>query len=269
VQRIVWDCGSGAPLVAQLDLENVSKAFDGEPPLTAVQGLTFTVEPGEFLSIVGPSGCGKSTILNMVAGLAKPSEGEIRIDGERVEGPSQRVAFMLQKDLLLPWRTILQNAEFGLEGRISDRAERRRLALAELERCRISEFAGHYPHQLSGGMRQRAALSRTLAVQPDLILLDEPFSALDAQTKLLLQRSFAEMLTGKGITTVLITHDLTEAVMMSDRVIVLSDRPGRIVLEMKIELPNRGDPLVRRSAAGAQAHIDRLFGALHLDERSI
>jgi NitT/TauT family transport system ATP-binding protein len=175
---------------------------------------------------------------------------------------------MLQKDLLLPWRTILANVEFGLEARDVTAAARRRRALHELERCRLADFAGHYPYQLSGGMRQRAALARTLAIEPDIILLDEPFSALDAQTKLILQRNFAATISSAGITTVLITHDLAEAVLMADRVVVMSERPGRIMDDFNVDLPHRDNPVIRRNLDGVRGYVDRLFETLHLGERA-
>ena len=255
-------------MVAALELRGVTKRFaGGGGAMTAVADLTFTIAPREFLAVVGPSGCGKSTILNMVAGLDRPSAGEIRIDDARVEGPSARVGFMLQKDLLLPWRSIQRNVEFGLEARGVAAAARRQRARAELERCRIGDFADHYPYQLSGGMRQRAALARTLAVQPDIILLDEPFSALDAQTKMVLQQSFSETIAANDVTTVLITHDLNEAVLMADRILVMSERPGRIVEEILLDLPDRRTPAARRASPRVKDYVEHLFGALHLAER--
>ncbi|UFN48173.1 ABC transporter ATP-binding protein [Roseomonas sp. OT10] len=260
-----------SPAQAVLSLDGVTRRFPNRDRrgavFTAVEGLTFDVRPGEFVSIVGPSGCGKSTILNMVAGLDRPSEGQVRLSGEAVTGPSAHVGFMLQKDLLLPWRTILRNVEFGLEARPIARAERRARALRELARCRLTDFADRYPHQLSGGMRQRAALARTLAIEPEIVLLDEPFSALDAQTKLLLQRSFAETIQASGVTTLLITHDLTEAVVMSDRILVMSERPGRIVEEIVVDLPHREDPIARQGLAPAREMIAHLFQSLHLTDR--
>jgi NitT/TauT family transport system ATP-binding protein len=247
-----------------LELHGVTKRF-GE--LTAIEDLTFAVSPGEFVAIVGPSGSGKSTILSLIAGLDRPSAGVMRLRGETIAGPSIHVGYMLQKDLLLPWRTIRHNVEFGLEARPVKRAERRERAMRELARCRLEAFADHYPRQLSGGMRQRAALARTLAIDPDVILLDEPFSALDAQTKLILQKSFAQTITQSAVTTVLITHDLTEAVCMADRVIVLSDRPGRIIEEIALDLPGRDDPLARRVHARANEYVAHLFGLMKLDER--
>lgn len=253
-----------------LEFRNVTKAFDvpGGKRLTAVQDITFKVNEGEFVAVVGPSGCGKSTILSMTAGLYQPTSGEVLVSGELVTRPNPHVAFMLQKDLLLPWRTIVKNVEFGLESRGVGKAERRDRAMAELERCHLAGFENQYPHQLSGGMRQRAALARTLAIDPDIILLDEPFSALDAQTKLLIQNSFAETIQEAGITTLLITHDLSEAVIMSDRVLVLSERPGTVMREIPIALPDRAHPLHRRQMPEVHVHAGEIFKLLRLDQRA-
>jgi NitT/TauT family transport system ATP-binding protein len=251
-----------APLLA---LEGVGKRYGD---VTAIERLDLAVAPGAFVAIVGPSGAGKTTVLNLIAGLDQPTTGTVRLRGRAVTGPDPSVGFMLQKDLLLPWRTVAANVAFGLEARGVPAARRRARALAELERCRLADFAEHLPRQLSGGMRQRAALARTLAIDPDLILLDEPFSALDAQTKLILQRSFARTIAETGVTAVLITHDLQEAVCMSDRIVVLSERPGRVIETIDLDLPSRDDPLARRVHPRANEVVAHLFALLRLDERS-
>jgi len=254
-----------------LKLEDVARRFPnrtpGAPPFTAVRNLSFGVNQGEFVSIVGPSGCGKSTLLNLVAGLDRPSEGTVSLHGVEVSGPNSSVGFMLQKDLLLPWRTVLHNVEFGLEARNLSAAERRERAMRELKRCRLTEFADRYPYQISGGQRQRAALARPRATEPAVVLLDEPFSALDAQTKLVLQKSFAETIVGSGLTTLLITHDLSEAVAMSDRILVMSDGPGRIVEEIDVGLPDRDNPIARVATPRASEIVAHLFHALHIEDR--
>ncbi len=264
------DSMSSALQAPALEMRGVTRRFPGRErgaaPFTAIDRLTFHVAPGEFVALVGPSGCGKSTVLNLVAGLDRPSEGEVFLSGERVTGPNSHVGFMLQKDLLLPWRSIRRNVEFGLEARGLSAQERAARIERELRRCRLLDFAERYPHQLSGGQRQRAALARTLAIEPDLVLLDEPFSALDAQTKILLQRSFAQTIAGSGVTTLLITHDLNEAVAMSDRILVMSERPGRIVEEIEVGLPDRDNPIARIAAPRAQELVRHLLHALHLDE---
>jgi NitT/TauT family transport system ATP-binding protein len=254
-----------------LKLKDVARRFpgraNGAPPFTAIHSISFVIRQSEFVSVVGPSGCGKSTLLNLVAGLDRPSEGTIWLHDAEVSGPNSSVGFMLQKDLLLPWRTVLHNVEFGLEARKMSASERRERALRELKRCRLTEFADRYPYQISGGQRQRTALARTLAIEPDILLLDEPFSALDAQTKLVLQKSFAETIAGSGLTTLLITHDLSEAVAMSDRILVMSAGPGRIIEEIDVGLPDRDNPIARIATSRAGEIVKHLFHALRIDNR--
>jgi NitT/TauT family transport system ATP-binding protein len=251
----------------RLAYRNVTMRFGGaNGGVTAIRDVSFSVADAEVVSVIGPSGCGKSTLLNIGAGLLAPSAGEAHVDGERVEGPNSHVAFMLQKDLLLPWRTIAENVMFGVEIRGLSRAECRRKAHALLESFRLDEFAGHYPHQLSGGMRQRVALARTLAVDPSVLLLDEPFSAVDAQTRITLQQELAQTLQRARKTALLITHDLLEAVILSNRVLVMSARPGQIVDEIAIDMPGRDDPVARRRDAKVGAYVSRLMDRLHIGE---
>jgi NitT/TauT family transport system ATP-binding protein len=254
------------PDLIRLEYRNVSMQFvqGAGQRLTAVQAVSLAVRDGEVVSLIGPSGCGKSTLLNIGSGLAAPSEGFALVDGERVEGPNAHVAFMLQKDLLLPWRTVAENVMFGVEIQGVAPAERRRRAQALLENLKLAEFAGHYPHQLSGGMRQRVALARTLAVDPTVLLLDEPFSAVDAQTRMVLQRELAQTLKRAGKTALLITHDLLEAVTLSDRVLVMSRRPGRIIDEIAIDIPGRDEPLVRRQHPRINDYVNRLMDRLDI-----
>ena len=254
----------------EIEFSRVTKRFaqrGGGAPLTAVRDLNFTVASGEVVSIIGPSGCGKSTILNMGSGLYLPSEGEVRVGGERVAGPMRKVAFMLQKDLLMPWRTIRQNVELGLEIGGMAPAERRRRADAMLERCHLSGFGDHYPYQLSGGMRQRGALARTLAIDPQVLLMDEPFSALDAQTKMVLQEDLAQTLWEQKKTAVFITHDLAEGVVLSDRLLVMSARPGTLIDEIRIDLPHRNDPFKRRSLPEIGPLVGRLMELLKVGDQ--
>jgi NitT/TauT family transport system ATP-binding protein len=252
--------------VVRLEYRNVTMRFMAASGkgLAAVAGVSFAVRDGEVVALIGPSGCGKSTLLNIGSGLYTPSEGEALVDGERVQGPNAHVAFMLQKDLLLPWRTVLENVTFGVEIQRLALPERRRRALALLENFNLAEFTGHYPHQLSGGMRQRVALARTLAVDPSVLLLDEPFSAVDAQTRMVLQRELAQTLKHAGKTALLITHDLLEAVTLSDRVLVMSARPGRIIDEIRVELPQRDDPIARRQAPRVNDYVARLMDRLDI-----
>lgn len=232
--------------------------------VTAVKDVSFRIADGEVVSLIGPSGCGKSTLLNIGAGLNRASTGLAYVDGEAVEGPNAHVAFMLQKDLLLPWRTITENVMLGAEIHGMPRSEREQRAQALLRKFRLAEFSNHYPHQLSGGMRQRAALARTLAVDPSVLLLDEPFSAVDAQTRIMLQYDLAQTLKEADKTALLITHDLSEAVILSDRVLVMSRRPGRIIDEVKIEIPNREDPFARRRDRRVEDYISRLMDRLDI-----
>jgi len=254
--------------LVRLEYRNVTMRFaqGAGQSLTAVQGVSFAVRDGEVVSLIGPSVCGKSTLLNIGSGLTAPSEGEAYVDGERVQGPNDHVAFMLQKDLLLPWRTVTENVTFGTEIKGIAPNERRQRAKALLEMLHLGDFSGHYPHQLSGGMRQRVALARTLAVDPTVLLLDEPFSAVDAQTRMVLQRELAQTLKRAGKTALLITHDLIEAITLSDRVLVMSRRPGRVVDEISIDIPDRDDPLARRHHPKVHDYINRLMVSLHIGE---
>jgi NitT/TauT family transport system ATP-binding protein len=254
------------PDVVRLEYRNVTMRFaDGTGnSLTAIEDVSFKVSDGEVVSLIGPSGCGKSTLLNIGSGLYASSEGSAFVDGEQVNGPNAHVAFMLQKDLLLPWRTIAQNVQFGVEIQGIPAAERQQRAMSLLQMLKLDEFANHYPHQLSGGMRQRVALARTLAVDPTVLLLDEPFSAVDAQTRIELQRELAQTLKSAGKTALLITHDLLEAVTLSDRVLVMSRRPGSIIDELVIELPQRDNPIARRQHPDVGRYVARLMERLDI-----
>jgi NitT/TauT family transport system ATP-binding protein len=254
--------------VIRLEYRGVTMRFTDAAgkSLIAVQNVSIAVRDGEVVSLIGPSGCGKSTLLNIGSGLTAPSEGAAYVDGERVEGPNAHVAFMLQKDLLLPWRSIVENVMFGVEIQGVPVAERKKRARDLLQTLGLSDFANHYPHQLSGGMRQRVALARTLAVDPTVLLLDEPFSAVDAQTRMVLQRELAQTLQRAKKTALLITHDLLEAVTLSDRVLVMSKRPGHIIDEIVIDLPNRADPIARRSDPKVAGYVSRLMEQLGIGE---
>ena len=227
-----------------LELRNVSHVYVNDKGASlAVEGMELTVGKGEFVSLVGPSGCGKTTVLSLLAGLFTPAKGEILLAGQPVHGPSPKVGYMLQQDYLFPWRTILDNAQLGLEVRGELTAERTAEVRRLLEEMELGGTEERYPHELSGGMRQRVALVRTLATEPEVLLLDEPFSALDMQIKLQLEDLVQRTLRRLGKTAVLVTHDLAEAAAMSDRVIVLGSRPGRIrqifhiPRELKQQLP--------------------------------
>jgi NitT/TauT family transport system ATP-binding protein len=256
-------------MMSRLEFRNLAMDFvkaRGQERLAALLDVSFTVFDGEIVSLIGPSGCGKSTLLNIAAGLAVPTRGEALVDGEKIRGPNAHIAFMLQKDLLLPWRSILENVVLGMEIRRTDPSQAKRQARALLESLGLWGFEAQYPHQLSGGMRQRVALARTLAVDPSVLLLDEPFSAVDAQTRIVLQQELARTLKSARKTALLITHDLIEAVILSDRVLVMSARPGRIVDEIAIEIGDRANPIARRRDPKVAQYVARLMDRLGIGE---
>jgi NitT/TauT family transport system ATP-binding protein len=255
----------------EIEFANVGKRFTAKSTPDApyaVKNVDLKIQSGEVVSIIGPSGCGKSTLLNMGAGLYLPSEGEVKVGGKKVTGPVRQVAFMLQKDLLMPWRTIRRNVELGLEVDGVNKNQRRTVANDLLAKCHLNGFGDHYPYQLSGGMRQRAALARTLAVDPQVLLLDEPFSALDAQTKMILQQDLAKTLWEQKKTALFITHDLIEAIALSDRVLVMSERPGTIIEEIVVGLPMRDDPLGRRKLPEIGPLQGRLMELLKISKQA-
>ena len=207
-------------------------------PVLAVDRVSFNLKAGEFVSLVGPSGCGKTTILNLLTGLLPDvPEGVVRVLGKTPSAGNPDIAYMLARDSLLPWRTALGNAAYGMEIRNVPKAQREARALALLKRVGLGDFADKYPKALSHGMRQRCALARTFALDSPVFLMDEPFGALDAQTKLQLEDVLMDLWFASQKTVVFVTHDLAEAVALSDRVIVMSARPGRIVADVPIDLP--------------------------------
>ncbi len=227
----------------------MGKTFGAEDgrPVGVIGSVSFDLGKGEIVSIVGPSGCGKTTLLNLICGLLSPTAGSVLWHGRELAGVPPRVGYMLQKDLLLPWRTAVQNVTLGLEVKQVGRRERLATAHRLLDRLGLGEFADYYPSALSGGMRQRVALARTFASDPEVLLLDEPFSALDFQTKILIERDTARLVRGERRSLLLITHDVEEAVSLSDRVIVLSHRPCTVVSQHHIDLPgDRTDMMAMR-----------------------
>ena len=209
----------------------------GGPPLRVLDGIGLAVRPGEFTAVIGPSGSGKSTLFNIVAGLDRATGGEVRIDGRPVAGPSDRVAYMPQKDLLFRWRTVEDNAALGLEVQRVPRKEARARVRPLFAEFGLEGFERSYPAQLSGGMRQRAALLRTVAMERPLLLLDEPFGALDSLTRTQMQLWLAQTWQRHGWTIVLVTHDIREAVFLADSVHVLSARPARVTARLEVDLP--------------------------------
>ncbi|MCU1546723.1 MAG: Hydroxymethylpyrimidine transporter, ATPase component [Homoserinimonas sp.] len=222
-----------------VELRNVDRVY-GE--VHALQPTTETLAPGSFTTLVGPSGCGKSTLLDIIAGLNRGGGGEVLIDGTLLKGPRRSTGVIFQEAALLPWRTVLDNAAFALEAQKVPRTERRKVAAEVLKRVGLSDFAEHYPHQLSGGMRQRVAISRVLTTEPDLILADEPFGALDEQTRVVLGLELLRMVRQTGATVLFVTHSIQEAVLLSDRILVMSARPAKIALDLQVDLPKERDP---------------------------
>ena len=230
-----------------LTLDNISLSYHTrEGETEALRSISFGVGRGEFVAIVGPSGCGKTTILSVVAGLLKPTAGTVTLDGRTVSAPGADVGYMLQKDTLFEWLTISKNVELGLKIQKKLTEENKAYARALLEKYGLMEFAEHYPGQLSGGMRQRAALIRTLAFRPKILLLDEPFSALDFQTRLSVGEDVGEIIREEGVTALLVTHDISEAASLGSRIIVLSPRPA--VIKKIFDVPLQGTAGERRQS---------------------
>jgi len=223
---------------AKLRIDDISMDFPTPAGVfLALAHVTLSVAPGQFVSLIGPSGCGKSTIFNVAAGLQEPTAGRVVIDGVDATGTIGRVGYMLQKDLLLPWRTVLDNVILGMEIQGKPLREARERALPLLRKYGLSGFEYLYPNSLSGGMRQRAALLRTLLFDTDVILLDEPFGALDAQTKAHMQEWLMQLWSDFQKTVVFVTHDVEEAIFLSDEIHVMGTRPGRILERIPIPLP--------------------------------
>ncbi|NLK20643.1 MAG: ABC transporter ATP-binding protein [Epulopiscium sp.] len=233
----------------------------------AIDNLSFTINKGEFISIIGPSGCGKSTILSLIAGLIKPSAGETLVFGKVVKGTSSRVGYMLQKDHLFEWRTILRNVFLGLEIQNKLTEESKKYSKELLNMYGLGEFENHFPSELSGGMRQRAALIRTLAVKPDILLLDEPFSALDYQTRLSVADEIGSIIKKENKTAILVSHDISEAISMADKVIVLTQRPAKIkaIHPIKLSIDDR-TPLKSREAPEFREYFNLMWKELKSDE---
>ncbi len=236
-------------------------SLEGETP--ALSNISFTVTTGEFLAVVGPSGCGKSTLLSLLSGLLEPEEGAVMIDGIPIRESGASIGYMLQKDHLFEWRTIYGNVSLGLEIQKKLNAESKQQLTEMLNTYGLSGFESARPSELSGGMRQRAALIRTLALKPDLLLLDEPFSALDYQTRLSVCDDISSILRRTGKTAVLITHDLAEAISVADRVIVLSSRPGQVKAVLPIVFAEKNiSPLKRRNAPEFSGYFNQVWEAL-------
>jgi len=254
---------------AKVELRKVGLRYFGTDGETeALKDISIAVAPGEFVAVIGPSGCGKSTLLSLISGLVAPTEGAVLIDGKPVTGPNRKVGYMLQQDYLFEWRTILENTLLGAEIQGLPMAKARERAAQLLTRYGLGQFLNHLPRQLSGGMRQRVALARTLCTGPDIVLLDEPFSALDSQTRLALADEITEILRREAKTVILITHDIGEAVSMAERVIVLSRRPGQVKSDHAIRFTagNGGRPttMAARDAPEFQDYFKTLWQELDI-----
>ncbi|CAM5215590.1 NitT/TauT family transport system ATP-binding protein OS=Castellaniella defragrans OX=75697 GN=HNR28_000909 PE=4 SV=1 [Castellaniella defragrans] len=251
----------------RIEVANVTlRYFTQQAEILALSDVSLMIEPGEFVSLIGQSGCGKSTLLSIIAGILPPSEGTVAIGNRTVDRPSPRIGYMLQQDYLFEWRTILDNALLGAEIQGRDMKESRGRAIHLLEKCGLGRFLDQYPKSLSGGMRQRVALARTLTTDPEVVLLDKPFSALDSQTRLAIADEVVDVLREEGKTVILVTHDIGEAISMTDRVVVLSRRPGRIKSEHAIRFPStpgkRPSPFEARALPEFNTYFNTLWGEL-------
>lgn len=266
--------GNPAP---KISLRQIAKEFTVRPTkenpqgsrLTALQDISLDVAAGEFLTLVGPSGSGKTTLLDILAGLTKPDTGQVLVDGKEVTGPGRDRAVVFQQYALFPWRTAAANVSFGLEGatgpegRKLSRSQRAEKAREYLQLVGLAGFEDRFPHELSGGMKQRVAIARSLAYEPDILLMDEPFAALDAQTREQLQDELLRIWRSTGKTIIFITHGIDEAVYLGQRVAVLSSRPGRLKQLVDIDLGDRDGDVDLRSGAAFVEHRHRVWSLLH------
>lgn len=250
------------PLLEVRDVSLSYHTLQGET--TALSHISFTLMPDEFLAIVGPSGCGKSTLLNLICGLLEAEQGSILMDGRPIQPQTSRIGYMLQKDHLLEWRSVYKNVLLGLEIRREVTPEKKALADEMLKTYGLDKFRNSRPSQLSGGMRQRAALIRTLALKPDLLLLDEPFSALDYQTRLNVSDDIGRILKKEHKPAILVTHDISEAISMADRVIILSSRPAAIqkIIPIHLDMEER-TPLASRNAPEFKSYFNLIWKELN------
>jgi NitT/TauT family transport system ATP-binding protein len=252
----------GAP-AASLRLDEVSRVYKGdEGDLVAVDEVSLEVAPSEFCSVLGPSGCGKSTLLMMIAGLYPTSSGQVFINGAPVDGPHTELGIVFQRDVLLDWRTVLDNVLLPIEVKHLSKSHYRKLALELLSMVGLSDFASAYPEQLSGGMRQRVAICRSLVHDPPLLLMDEPFGALDALTREKLNLDLMRLTTESKKTVVFVTHSIDEAVLMSDRLMVMTPRPGKVMRMLEVDLP-KPRTLATRADPRFHALVSEIREAFH------
>ena len=252
-----------------LEVKKLSKKYQSkENEILAIDNVNFSIKEGEFVSIIGPSGCGKSTLLSAIAGLIPKTRGEIFVDGEKITGITEKMGYMLQRDCLLEWRTILSNILFGLEIKGKITKESKQYAENLLKKYELYDFKDKFPSELSGGMRQRVSLIRTLSTRPKILLLDEAFSALDYQTRIMVTNDIYDILRKENITVLMVTHDISEAISMSDRVIVLTQRPGTIkdIHKIKFDIENR-TPLNCRESPEFSKYFNTLWKELGVNEK--
>lgn len=253
-----------------VEIKNLSLIYQStDDETTALSDISFKIKEHEFISIVGPSGCGKTTILSLVAGLIKPTSGEIKVANKTPSPKSDYAGYMFQKDNLLPWRNIKYNICFGLELKHKNTRERIEYAITLAKKYGLGEFLKKHPHELSGGMRQRVALIRTLALKPDLLLLDEPFSALDYQTRLTLCDDIYDIIKNEKKTAILVTHDIQEAISMSDKIVVLSARPGQIKAIHQLDFNDTMTPFERRKTNEAKILFDTIWQEIQNEKQEI
>lgn len=223
-------------------VENLTKVYTSDSKdVIALKDINFTVEKGQFISIVGPSGCGKTTLLEVLSGLRLATSGSVKIKGEAVTGPQRSIGIVFQEESTFPWRSVVENVEFGLQMQGKPKSEYREKAIKMIELVGLKGFENSYPHQLSGGMRQRVAIARTLVTEPEIVVMDEPFGALDEQTRLILGGELLKIVEKTKATVVLVTHSIQEAALLSDKIVVLSARPGRIKHLIESSLPKPRD----------------------------
>jgi NitT/TauT family transport system ATP-binding protein len=250
--------GRAGPPSGRVDIRDLSVRFGA---YAAIEGFGLSIEPGEFVCLLGPSGCGKSTVLNAVAGFVPVGEAKVMVDGKPVKGPAADRGMVFQQYSLFPWKTVLENVAFGPRMQGASRTEARLKAREYLEFVGLAAFADHYPSTLSGGMQQRVGIARALVNHPAVLLMDEPFGALDAQTRGLMQENLLRLWDEIGATVIFVTHDVDEALFLADRVVVMSAAPGRVLLDLRIALPRpRPDDVFDLPAfAEAKRHCHRLI----------
>lgn len=243
----------------QVDLNGVEKRYG---TVQALSPTTLTIEPGSFTTIVGPSGCGKSTLLDIIAGLTPDHGGTVDINGQRLNGPRRETGVIFQQAALFPWRSVIDNVAFTMEISKVKKTDRYPVAERVLQTVGLGDFTNHYPHQLSGGMKQRAAIARVLTTEPDLILADEPFGALDEQTRTVIGLELHRIVRETNATVVFVTHSIQEAVLLSDRVLLMSARPGEIILDETINLPSDQRDTSMLGNPVATAAVERIWSSL-------